>query len=79
MRYYASKFGSYSHSVSGVIIVSVCQVILQDHVIKEPCDFMPLMVSHHPAKFGGHRQCSSEDMTFPLVEGQDSTCPCYNP
>ena len=33
------------------------------------------MVSHHPAKFGGHRHCGSGDMMFVVVEGQESTCP----
>ena len=31
------------------------------------------MVSHHPAKSGGHRHCGSADM-FLLFEEQDSTC-----
>ena len=37
------------------------------------------MVSHHPAKFGGHRHCGSEDMMFVVVEEQDSTCPRLDP
>ena len=36
------------------------------------------MVSHDPAKFGGHRHCGSGDLMFLVVEGQDSTCPCFN-
>ena len=36
------------------------------------------MVSHQPAKFGGHRHCGIED-TFLVVAEQDSTCPCLNP
>ena len=36
------------------------------------------MVSHHLAKFGGHRHCGSGDVMFLVVEGQDSTCPCLN-
>ena len=35
------------------------------------------MVSHQPARFGGHRRCGSGDMMFVVVEGQDSTCPCF--
>ena len=31
------------------------------------------MLSHHPAKIGGHRHCSSGDMMFIGVEGKDST------
>ena len=30
------------------------------------------MISHYPTKFGGHRQCGSEDMMFSEVEGKDS-------
>ena len=30
------------------------------------------MLSHHPAKFGGHRHCSGGDM-FLVVEEQDIT------
>ena len=37
------------------------------------------MVSHHIAKFGGHRKCGSGDIMFLLVEEQDSTCPLLNP
>ena len=37
------------------------------------------MVSHHPATFGGHRHCGSEDMMFAVVEEQDSTCPRLDP
>ena len=35
--------------------------------------------SHHPAKFGGHRNCGSGDMMFLVIEGQDSTCPRFKP
>ena len=31
------------------------------------------MVSHHPAKYGGPRHCSSGDLMFLVVEEQDST------
>ena len=43
------------------------------------CGWEPLMVNHHPAKFGGHRHCNSGDMMFPVVEGQDSTFPRFYP
>ena len=36
----------------------------------------PLMVSHYPAKFGGHRYC---DMILLVVEGQDFKCSGLNP
>ena len=31
----------------------------------------PLMVSHHPAKSGGHRNCGSGDLIFLMVEEKD--------
>ena len=31
------------------------------------------MVSHQPGMFGDHSCCGSEDMTYLVVEGQDST------
>ena len=37
------------------------------------------MVSHHPAKFGGNRHCSSGGMMFVVVEGQVSTYPRLDP
>ena len=33
------------------------------------------MESHHPAKFGGHEHCGSGDMTFAVIEEQDTICP----
>ena len=47
--------------------------------LARPCDqsvlhlygWEPLTISHHPAKFGGHRHCGSEDM-FSMIEEQDS-------
>ena len=35
-----AKFCGHSYSGSGVIMILVCHVISQDHVIKGPCDFM---------------------------------------
>ena len=40
---------------------------------------VPLMVSHHPAKFGNHSRYGSGDMMFAVVEGQDSACPHLDP
>ena len=36
------------------------------------------MVSHHPAKFGDHGHCGSEDM-FLVAEKKDSRCSRFNP
>ena len=37
------------------------------------------MVSHYPAKSGGHKHCGSGDMMFVVVERQDSICPRLDP
>ena len=51
--------------------------MLQDHVIKESCDYMGeefIMVSHYPEKFGGYRYCGSRDLMVLLVVEQDFSC-----
>ena len=48
-------------------------VILEDHLIKGLCGWEPVIVSHHFAKFGGHRHCGSGDMLL-VVEELDSKC-----
>ena len=40
-------------------------MILENHVIKVPYEKELLMVSHHPAKFDGHRHCGSGNMNIP--------------
>ena len=40
MIYHPTNFGDHRHCGSEKIIVLVCHVIPQDHVIKESCDFM---------------------------------------
>ena len=40
MNYHPAKFCSHWHSDSEDIVVLVCLVILQDHVIKWSCDFV---------------------------------------
>ena len=36
------------------------------------------MISHHPAKFGGHRHCG-RGVKFLVAEELDSTCSCLKP
>ena len=38
--HHSTKFGSYRHFGSGDIVILVCQVISEDHVIEGSCDFM---------------------------------------
>ena len=42
-------------------------------------EWEPLMVSHHPTKFGDDRHCDSGDVMFLVLEGQNSTWPYLNP
>ena len=37
-----------------------------------------LMVSRHPAKFGGHRHYVIEDLIILVTEEEDSRCSCFN-
>ena len=37
------------------------------------------MVSHHPVKFGGQRQCGGGDIMFLVAEEEDSRCSHLNP
>ena len=37
--HHPAKFGVHRHCGSGDITILVCHVILQDHMIKESCDF----------------------------------------
>ena len=44
-------------------------MILEDHMIKESCDFMGrkiIKVNYHLVKFGGHRHYVSEDRMISL-------------
>ena len=36
------------------------------------------MISHHPAKFDGHRQCGSREIMFLVVAWQDSSALAYS-
>ena len=39
-NYYLAKFGDHRHCVSGYIMILVCHVTSQDHLIKGSCEFM---------------------------------------
>ena len=57
------KFGSHKHCGSGYIMILVCHVILQDHVVMWSCDFMGrsgLKLSHYPTTFNGLRHVVGE-------------------
>ena len=68
--HHSTIFGSHRLSGSRDIMISVCHVTLQGHVIRALCDFMvsePFKISHHPTKFHGHRHCGSGDKWFQFV------------
>ena len=56
----------------------LCHVITQEHAIKGPCHVTlwmgALMLTHHPAKFGGHGHCDGRDTKLLEFEEQDLTC-----
>ena len=63
-NHHSAKFGDHRHCGRGDIMVLVCYVILQNHMIRGSCkykDETPLGKSISPAKFGGHTHCHSGD------------------
>ena len=57
-------FGGQKHIGNEDIMVLVCHMILQDHVIKAlyNCGKSPPIVSHHPAWSGDHGHCGCGDI-----------------
>ena len=78
VSFYPDKFGGQRHST---IKFLVCQVIWKDCMVKGSSDFMgleSLIVSHHSARFGGHKHCGKGDEMLSVVEEEDPICPCFN-
>ena len=63
-NYHHIKFRDHRHSGSGDMVVLVCHVILQNHVIKgrSPHRQESIKVGYHPTKFDGHRDSNSGDI-----------------
>ena len=64
------------------MMVLVCHVILQDHMIKESLDFMGGSLSRQVTNltsFGSHRHRGSGYIMLVVIEGQDFTCSCLGP
>ena len=77
ISHHPAKYCHHRHCDSGDIMILACHLILQDHVIKESCDFCgwePLMISQYPAKFGDHRHCGSADVMLLVVEEENFRC-----
>ena len=53
----------------------------RDHVMRVMWFYAweSLMLSHHPAKFVGHRHCGSGDIMFLVAEEENCRCSCFNP
>ena len=69
--------------VKGTMVVDkmflVCHMvflILRDQRVMWLYGWEPLIVSHHCAKFIGHRRCGSGDIKFLVVEEEDSRRSC---
>ena len=78
MSYRSAKFDGHSHSGSGVIRNLVCQVILQDHMVKRSYDFMDGSPSWYVTTlFGDHSHCGSGDM-FLVAEEENSRYSRFN-
>ena len=63
--YHPAKFGGHKHCGSEDVVVLVCHVISQDHVIKsEMWHFrqQPIKVGYNLTKFSDQRHCGSEDI-----------------
>ena len=76
VSHHPAKFGGSKSSGSGVMIL-VCPMILQNHVIKGLCDFTgtrPWRLSYHSAKLGGHRHLIS--WLICLIWVKSCTCTC---
>ena len=72
MSNHPAKFDGHCHFGSEVMMHLVCHVILQDHLIKESCDFMGASTSWQEtslsAKFGSYRHCASVDIMSLVAE-----------
>ena len=66
-NYHPAKFGDDNYSGSGVINNGFS--LSRDQRVMRFYGWEPLIVSHHPAKFCGHRHCGSGDIAYVVVEG----------
>ena len=67
--YVPAKFGDHRHSDSGDIMVLICHIISQDHLIKGSWDFTgwsPSRLSYQSAKLGDHKNCDSRYIFYSL-------------
>ena len=62
-----AKIESHRHCVNGYVMILVCHVNLQDHVVIWSCDFMGRSVTQGKSSFChicGHKHCDSGDIMF---------------
>ena len=65
VSYHSAKFGGQGPNGGENIVILVCHVISQYHMIKGSCDFKrydPIKVGYHPSKFGGRRHSERGDI-----------------
>ena len=60
MFHHSTKFGGHRHCGSRDIMIFVCYVTSQNHVIHH--DTLPIKVRYHPVKIGGHSNSGSRDI-----------------
>ena len=61
-KFHFAKFTGHRHFGSRDIMVFICHLTLQDHMIIALYDFKfksPSVLSHHPTTFGGHMHFGS--------------------
>ena len=59
-----ARFGSHRNCGSGDIILLVCHVISQDHMIKGSCVLICRSPLRKVIKFGGYKHCGDGDFMF---------------
>ena len=47
-------------------------------MVRQLYKWQPIMVCHHSAKVGGHRQCGSAEIMFSVLQGKTPHA-CLNP
>ena len=57
-----AKFGAQKHCASVGIMILICRMISQDHVIKSLLDFIGIKIIYYPTKFGDHSYTGSGDI-----------------
>ena len=87
MSFHPAQFGGHSHFGSEVIMNLVCHVLLQDHVVKVPWDFMGGNSSWKVTTLASLVTIGTvvveimecEDIMFLVAKEENSRCSHFNP